>query len=188
MNARPPSRDVGSAVACAVMLGAAVLAACTAVDGGASSAATSAAAAPSAESPSAALDRLDARTPVPLLPMMANHQKENMRDHLSAVQEMVVALGANDFEKVERASARVGFSEGMGQMCRHMGAGAPGFTDQALAFHHTADRIGEAARAQDGPGVLRALGDTLATCTACHAGFKQQLVHELPAEAVMPER
>jgi DNA-binding MarR family transcriptional regulator len=39
-----------------------------------------------------ALDRMDTRAPVPLLPMMANHQKQNMRDHLVAVQEIVAAL------------------------------------------------------------------------------------------------
>jgi len=28
------------------------------------------------------------------------------------------------------------------------------------------------------PGVLSALGDTLATCTGCHATFKQKIVDE----------
>ncbi len=37
----------------------------------------------------------------------------------------------------------------MGAMCTHMGAGAPGFTEQALHFHHTADKIGDAARKHD---------------------------------------
>lgn len=128
----------------------------------------------------AALDRLDARTPVPLLPMMANHQKENMRDHLVAVQEIVTALGASDFAKIEAASARIGDSEQMGGMCRHMGAGAPGFTDQALDFHHKGDRIGDAARRRDVSAVLGALGDTLAACTSCHAVYKQAITNELP--------
>jgi hypothetical protein len=66
----------------------------------------------------------------------------------------------------------------MGQMCNHMGAGAPGFTEQALAFHHTADKIGAAARKRDMPGVVSALGETLATCTGCHATFKQKVVDE----------
>jgi len=73
-----------------------------------------------------ALDRLDTRVAVPLLPMMANHQKQNMRDHLMAVQEIVTAVATDDYAGVERATARIGFSEEMGQMCTHMGAGAPG--------------------------------------------------------------
>lgn len=126
----------------------------------------------------AALDQMDTRAPVPLLPMMANHQKQNMRDHLQAVQEIVVALGSDDYAAIDRAAGRIGFSEQMGQMCTHMGAGAPGFTEKALAFHHTADRIAIAARAKDRARVLTELGATLQTCTSCHASWKQQVVDE----------
>ncbi len=133
---------------------------------------------PAAPSPGDVLDRLDTRAPVPLLPMMANHQKQNMRDHLVAVQEIVAALAADDFAGVERAAGHIGFSEQMGQMCTHMGAGAPGFTDQALNFHRTADRIAAAARDRDHPQVLTELSATLQTCTACHAAWKQQVVDE----------
>jgi len=126
----------------------------------------------------AKLDQLDTRTPVPLLPMMANHQKQNMRDHLVAVQEIVLALAADDYAAVERAAGRMGFSEQMGQMCTHMGAGAPGFTEKALVFHHTADRIATAARGRDRGRVLSELGATLQTCTSCHASWKQQAVDD----------
>lgn len=140
------------------------------------------AAAPSAVPPSsgaqAALDKIDSRTPVPLLPMMAHHQKENMRDHLIAVQQIVAAVATKDFPAVEKAAARIGFSETMGKMCSHMGAGAPGFTETALKFHHDADKIGEAARKKDAQLVLSALGETLSQCTSCHATFKQSVVGE----------
>jgi len=121
---------------------------------------------------------MDTRVPVPLLPMMANHQKQNMRAHLHAIQEIVGAVGAGDFDAIARAAATIGYSEQMGQMCNHIGAGAPGFTEQALRFHHTADKISESARKRDMPGVLSSLGDTLATCTGCHATFKQKIVDE----------
>ncbi|HEY6559065.1 MAG TPA: hypothetical protein VI072_17395 [Polyangiaceae bacterium] len=121
---------------------------------------------------------MDTRTPVPLLPMMANHQKQNMRDHLVAVQEIVTALASDDYPAIERAAGRIGFSEQMGQMCTHMGAGAPGFTEQALNFHHTADRITAAAHDRDRARVLTELGATLQTCTSCHAAWKQQVVDE----------
>lgn len=125
-----------------------------------------------------ALDNMDARKPVPLIPMMAQHQKQNMRDHLEAVQEMVVALAADDFAAVEKASGRIGSSPQMAQMCTHMGLGAPGFTEQALGFHQTADAIAVAAKKKDRKAVLRALGQTLSTCTACHATWKQDVVDE----------
>jgi hypothetical protein len=141
---------------------------------------SSAAPAASAQNPAAidALDRMDERTPVPLLPMMANHQKQNMRDHLVAVQEIVTAMASNDYAGIERAASRIGYSEQMGRMCSHMGAGAAGFTDQALAFHRTADTIAEAARKNDREAVVAALGRTLATCTGCHAAFKQRVVDD----------
>lgn len=131
-------------------------------------------------SASEALDRLDQRRPVPLLPQMAQHQKENMRDHLEAVQELVAAAAVSDFEKVALSAKRMGFSESMGRMCEHMGAGAPGFTEHALGFHHSADEIAVAAKKQDGAAVLAALSKTLKACTTCHATYKQQLVASLP--------
>ncbi|MDP1826139.1 MAG: hypothetical protein Q8L48_22930 [Archangium sp.] len=131
-----------------------------------------------APSPGAVLDRMDSRKPVPLLPMMANHQKQNMRDHLVAVQEIIAALATDDYAAIEKAAGRIGFSEQMGQMCNHMGAGAPGFTEQALNFHHTADGIAAAARAKDKAKVMSGLSATLQTCTACHATWKQQVVDE----------
>lgn len=133
---------------------------------------------PAAASPHDALDKMDTRVPVPLLPMMANHQKQNMRDHLVAVQEIVAAAGASDFAAIEKAARRIGYSEQMGQMCSHMGAGAPGFTDKALEFHHSADKIGDAAAKKDMAAVWKTLGETLATCTGCHATFKQQIVDD----------
>jgi hypothetical protein len=133
-----------------------------------------------APAPAAAdrLDHLDKRAAVPLLATMANHQKQNMRDHLVAVQEIVAGLSTADFAAAERAAARIGFSEQMGQMCAHMGAGAPGFAEQAIEFHQTADRIAAAARDRDAARVLTELGATLQTCTSCHAVWKQQVVDE----------
>ena len=109
---------------------------------------------------------------------MASHQKQNMREHLVAVQEVIAALATSDFTGVENAAARIGFSQAMGQMCTHMGAGARGFAEQAIEFHQTADRIGAAARERDPARVLMALGATLQACTSCHAVWKQQVVDE----------
>ncbi|MBW1845128.1 MAG: cytochrome c [Deltaproteobacteria bacterium] len=124
------------------------------------------------------LDRIDLRTPLPLPPMMAKRQKENMRDHLLVVKEIIGALVSDDFATIERAAQRIGFSEGTRQMCTRMGAAAPGFTEQALAFHQRVDRVAAAAREGDRVGVLEQLGATLEICTACHATWKQQVVDE----------
>jgi len=131
-----------------------------------------------AAAPAMALDDMDERTPVPLLPMMASHQKEEMRDHLLAVQEIVAALASDDFAAIERSAARIGSSEQATRMCTHMGAGAPEFAEQALEFHRSADGISAAARDRDRGRVLRELGATLEACTSCHARWKQQVVDE----------
>lgn len=138
--------------------------------------ARSEAAAPLAGGPHAALDELDPRTAVPLQPMMAWHQKQNMQEHLVAIQGIVEGLASEDWDAIAKASALIESSPQMQQMCQHMGAGAPGFTELALGFHERADAIGEAARAHDGPAVLSATSNTLLACTGCHASYRQELV------------
>jgi len=122
------------------------------------------------------LARLDDRRPVPLQPMMAWHQKQNMMEHLVAIERITGALAEEDWDAVAEASALIETSPQMQQMCRHMGAGAAGFTEMALDFHRRADAIGEAARAQDSAAVLRATSHTLGACTACHATYRQEVV------------
>jgi cytochrome c556 len=120
----------------------------------------------------------DTRKPLPVPATMADHQKQNMREHLAAIQAIVAALGRDDMNGVAKAAGRIGYSEAMGQMCEHMGAATPGFTTMALNFHHTADTIGEAAQRGDRPGVLTALDRTLQTCVGCHATYRQEVVDE----------
>lgn len=132
--------------------------------------------APGACAPIEALDALDPRMPVPLQPMMAWHQKQNMMEHLVAIQRIAAGAAAEDWEAVAEASALIESSPQMQTMCRHMGAGAEGFTDLALEFHSRADAIGVAARAEDGPEVLRTTAHTLEACTSCHAAYRQQVV------------
>lgn len=121
---------------------------------------------------------IESRRPLPLLQVMADHQKQMMRDHLGAVQEIVTALAAVDFEAVERAAQRLGYSEEVGRICTRIGAASPEFTRDALSFHHTADGIATAAREHNGQRVLAELSITLQSCRACHAQWKQQVVDE----------
>jgi hypothetical protein len=126
--------------------------------------------------PISELNALDPRRPVPLQPMMAWHQKQNMQDHLEAIQRIVEGLTREDWEAIGDASARIESSPQMQQMCEHMGAGADGFTEMALDFHRKADAIGEAADARDAQAVLRATSDALQACTSCHSTYRQEIV------------
>lgn len=121
---------------------------------------------------------VDNRTPLPLSLPMANHQKQNMRAHLEAVQAIVAGLAAKDFPAIEKAASAMGYSPEMEGQCQRMGAGAPGFTERAIAFHKSADEIAAAARRKDAQGVTASLGRTLAQCTGCHATYKQEILSE----------
>ncbi len=122
------------------------------------------------------LNAMDTRTPVPLQPMMAWHQKQNMMEHLVAIQRVTDALSREDWGGVAEAAELIESSPQMETMCRHMGSGAPGFTELALEFHRAADAIAPAAAQEDTAAVLRATSSTLQVCTSCHAAYRQDVV------------
>jgi len=134
-------------------------------------------------SPVEILNDMDPRAPVPLQPMMAWHQKQNMQNHLVAIQEITESLSRQDWEAVANASLTIESSPQMQMQCEHMGAGADGFTEMALEFHRRADAIGVAARDQDINAVLRATAYTLEACTRCHAVYRQDVVDVATWEA-----
>jgi hypothetical protein len=117
-------------------------------------------------------DTNEDRRPLPLLQRMADHQKQMMRDHLVAVQEIVTALASDDFGAVQRAATRLGYSDEVGRMCTQIGAASPAFTRQALAFHHTADGIAAAARERNRKHILGELSTTLQACRALPRGVE----------------
>lgn len=127
-------------------------------------------------SPYEQLAAMDTRAPVPLQPMMAHHQKQNMMEHLEAIQQIVDGAAREDWAQVKSAAALIETSPQMSQMCTHMGAGAPGFTELALSFHKAADTIAPAAEAADVGAVLSATSATLVVCTQCHATYRQEVV------------
>jgi|RhiMetdeSRZDD1v2_1073273.scaffolds.fasta_scaffold323941_2 hypothetical protein len=134
--------------------------------------------------PVQALDNLDSRQPVPLLPRMANHQKQNMRGHLEAVQGIIFGLAQNDFNSIEKAAQSMGLTNETKQMCEMMGAGAKGFSERAIDFHQSADQIAGFAKKRDARGVLTSLNLTLNQCTGCHATYKQKIVNQAAWEAI----
>lgn len=136
---------------------------------------------PAKETPASAaseLARLDQRQPVPLLPIMAWHQKQNMMQHLQVIQQVVAAAAKEDWSGVAAAAKGIEATAGERQRCEHMGAGAQGFTELALDFHDRAAAISKAAQAHDKASVLEATANTLQACTSCHAAYRQEVVGE----------
>lgn len=120
----------------------------------------------------------DPRAPVPMTAPMAAHHKQEMRDHLRVVQEITAALATDDFDAIAKAAARIGWTEQQAAMCKHMGAGAPGFADAGEQFHHAADGIADAAKRRDRAAVTTALAATLGRCTSCHDAFREEIVDD----------
>ena len=120
----------------------------------------------------------DQRWPLKLSSAMALHQKEMMRFHLVAVQEIIAAMAARDFDTIAKAARSIGYSKQKAAICTNMGAATPGFTERAIAFHHSADKIALAAEKRNIDGVTAALAQTLEHCTSCHAMYRQDVVDQ----------
>ncbi len=114
----------------------------------------------------------DTRIPLNLPPMMAQHQKANMREHLKAVNEVVRYIGTKDFAMASKtAHEKLGITPQMKQMCDNMPNET--FRTMALDFHQSGDALGEVLKTKDTDRSLKALDAVLTKCTGCHEMFRQ---------------
>lgn len=105
----------------------------------------------------------------------ALQQLKNMRDFLTATQEIVGAIARDDFAKVEAAAKVMSYSEEREKKAKMMGGSVPAFVDLAVTFYKSGDAIAEGARKKDRKAALSALEATLAHCNGCHAGYRQSV-------------
>jgi soluble cytochrome b562 len=103
----------------------------------------------------------DSRTLVELPEMMQVHMLSNMRDHLVAINEILVYLGSGELDKAaETAEYRLGMSSLESHGASHM------------AMHKAASRF--ALKAQEGEllDAYKALSEITSACVSCHSGYK----------------
>jgi soluble cytochrome b562 len=116
----------------------------------------------------------DTRTLVELPEMMQAHMLSNMRDHLVAINEILVYLGSGELDKAaETAEYRLGMSSLESHGASHMAKFMPtGMRLAGTAMHKAASRF--ALKAQEGEvlAAYRALSEITSTCVACHSGYK----------------
>lgn len=116
---------------------------------------------------------MDERTSLNLTPQMKQQQLQNMRSHLAAVQSIAGYLANDQFDAAaEVAHSKLGLTEQMKMMCEHMSDNQD-FTKLALAFHRSADDLGETLKTKDPKKSLQALQTTMNYCVQCHATFRQ---------------
>lgn len=116
----------------------------------------------------------DVRTLVELPQMMQEHMMSNMRDHLAAIDEILVYLNEGELDKAaETAEHRLGMSSLEAHGASHMAKFMPeGMRQAGTAMHKAASRF--ALKAQEGevaPAYI-ALSEITSACVACHSGYR----------------
>jgi hypothetical protein len=114
----------------------------------------------------------DSRTSLHLSPQVKQHQLANMRSHLEAVQAIVGLIAAEKFDEAsDIAHNKLGLTPEMKKMCNMFGN--DDFRDLGLAFHQSADELGNVLKTGDVQASLNALHTTMNSCVQCHATFRQ---------------
>ena len=115
---------------------------------------------------------LDTRTSLGVTGPMKQHQLSNMREHVEAIKSIVGLMAEQKFEEASRvAHARLGLTPDMQAMCGMFGN--EDFMKLGLAFHTSADELGDTLRTKDMNASLRALNKTMQYCVECHATYRQ---------------
>ena len=116
----------------------------------------------------------DPRVLVELPQMMQRHMLSNMRDHLAAINEILVFLGNGELDKAaETAEYRLGMSSLESHGASHMAQFMPeGMRQAGTAMHKAASRF--ALKAQEGEVLpaYQALSNITSACVACHSGYR----------------
>jgi hypothetical protein len=120
----------------------------------------------------------DTRVFVKFPASLVEHTLANMRDHLVALQEINEAMARGAFGAAGKiAEDRLGLSSlkrhGAHKVAKYM---PQGMQDAGTAMHRAASRFALTAQEADVTGdyksALRGLGDVMAACVGCHAGYK----------------
>ena len=116
----------------------------------------------------------DRRQFVQLPEMMQNHMMANMRDHLNALNDILVNMKNGELDKAaEVAEARLGMSSLEAHGASHMAPFMPeGMRQAGTSMHRAASRF--ALKAQEGEVVpaYQALSDVTSACVACHSAYR----------------
>ncbi len=125
---------------------------------------------------SIAFSEEDKRKKVEFPEMMKNHMLGNMRDHLMAINEILIEMGNGELDKAaDIAEQRLGMSSLDNHGASHMAKMMPeGMQSVGTSMHKAASRFAIKAQEGDVLATYKSLQEVTATCVACHAGYKVQ--------------
>ena len=116
----------------------------------------------------------DSRQLVELPEMMQQHMMSNMRDHLVAINEILINMANGQLDQAaEIAESRLGMSSLESHGARHMAKFMPdGMRQTGTSMHRAASRF--ALKAQEGEilPAYNVLSEVTSACVACHTGYR----------------
>ena len=116
----------------------------------------------------------DARRLVQLPEMMQQHMMSNMRDHLTAINEILVHMGDGELDTAaEIAEQRLGMSALESHGASHMAKFMPeGMRHAGTSMHRAASRF--ALKAQEGEllPAYTMLSEVTSACVTCHSSYR----------------
>lgn len=114
------------------------------------------------------------RVLVELPQMMQEHMMSNMRDHLVAVNEILIYLGQGELEKAaETSEYRLGMSSLVSHGASHMARFMPeGMQRAGTTMHKAASRFALKAQEGDVMAAYKSLSEITSACVACHSGYR----------------
>ena len=116
----------------------------------------------------------DPRQLVQLPEMMQQHMMSNMRDHLVAVNQILINITSGELEKVaEVAESRLGMSSLESHGARHMAKFMPeGMRQASTSMHRAASRFSLKAQEGEVLAAYNALTEVTSACVACHSAYR----------------
>jgi len=116
----------------------------------------------------------DTRTLVELPQMMQQHMLSNMRDHLAAINDILLYLGNGELDKAaDTAESRLGMSSLESHGASHMAGFMPeGMRQIGTSMHRAASRFALQAQEGDVLSAYRAVTEITSACVTCHSAYR----------------
>ncbi len=116
----------------------------------------------------------DNRELVQLPEMMQQHMMSNMRDHLVAINEILVSMANNKLgQAAEVAENRLGMSSLDSHGASHMATFMPkGMRSAGTSMHRAASRFALKVEEGDLLPAYQALSEITSACVTCHSGYR----------------
>ena len=104
--------------------------------------------------------------------MQGVHQLSNMREHLTAVSEIVQLMNTGKYDEASKiASEKLGLTLEKNSMCGSFNNKS--FEEMGVRFHKSADDFAQTLKTKDQKKSMVALEKVLNGCVLCHSTFKQ---------------